>query len=177
MKKFLSDAADEIGRLGIREKAYAIGGLFAIVIGLLLFTSIHSVRLQTAFRDDLATSANAALNIERVNGLIYAIVMESRGIYMSTERTIVRRYADALLKRNRDLASVVAEWQTTVRADDAEQFAVLKQRINQFINFRNELVRRAIEIDPAAGREWGDNDANRSVRTALNEDLEALAKI
>jgi PAS domain S-box-containing protein len=177
MKKFWLDAADEIRHLGIRKKAYAIGGLFAIVIGLLLITSIHSVRLQTAFRDDLATSANAALNIERVNGLIYAIVMESRGIYMSTERTIVRRYGDALLKRNLELASVVTEWQKTVRADDAEQFAILKQRINQFINFRNELVRRAIDIDPAAGREWGDNDANRSVRTALNEDLEALAKI
>src|SRR5262249_47250198 len=39
------------------------------------------------------------------------------------------------------------------------------------------LVRRAIEIAPAAGREWGDNDANRSVRTALNKDLEAFAKI
>ena len=30
---------------------------------------------------------------------------------------------------------------------------------------------------PAAGREWGDNDANRSVRSALNKDLEALSKV
>ena len=29
----------------------------------------------------------------------------------------------------------------------------------------------------AAGREWGDNDANREVRTALNKDLEALSKV
>ena len=40
-----------------------------------------------------------------------------------------------------------------------------------------ELVRRANEISPAAGREWGDNDANRSVRSALNKDLEALSKV
>ncbi len=177
MTAILRDTVDEFRGTGIRRKAYAIGGLFVIVIALLLFTSIHSVRLQTAFRQDLATSASAALNVERVNGLIYAIVMESRGIYMSTERAIVGRYGDALLKRNRELASVVAEWQETVRTDDAEQFAGLKSRITQFINFRNELVRRANEIDPAAGREWGDNDANRSVRTALNEDLEALARI
>ena len=38
-------------------------------------------------------------------------------------------------------------------------------------------MRRANEINPAAGREWGDNDANRSVRTALNKDLEALSKV
>ncbi|MFX8565910.1 hypothetical protein ABTL91_20465, partial [Acinetobacter baumannii] len=43
--------------------------------------------------------------------------------------------------------------------------------------FRAELVRRGIEIGPAAGREWGDNDANRAVRSALNKDLEALAKV
>jgi len=177
MKKLWRDIVDEVRHLGIRTKIHVIVGLFVAVIGLLLFTSIHSVRLQTAFRQDLAASASAALNVERVNGLIYAIVMESRGIYMSTERMVVKRYSDALLKRNRELDSVVAEWQKTVRTDDAEQFAVVKRRITQFINFRNELVRRANEIDPAAGREWGDNDANRSVRTALNEDLEALARI
>src|SRR5262249_9658267 len=44
-------------------------------------------------------------------------------------------------------------------------------------DFRKELVRRGNEIGPAAGREWGDNDANRSVRQALNKDLEALAKV
>jgi PAS domain S-box-containing protein len=177
MKKFWIEIIGEIRDLGIRGKLYAIGGLFVVLIALLLAISIHSVRLQTTYREDLATSASSALNVERVNGLIYAIVMESRGVYMSTERPIVKRYGDALLKRNRELASVVAEWQKTVRTDDAAQFAVFKKRIDQFINFRNELVQRATEIDPAAGREWGDNDANRSVRTALNEDLEAIARI
>jgi PAS domain S-box-containing protein len=34
-----------------------------------------------------------------------------------------------------------------------------------------------VEVSPAAGREWGDNDANRALRTRLNADLEALARI
>jgi PAS domain S-box-containing protein len=177
MKKFLSDIVSEFNHLDIRDKLYMLGGLFAVLIVCLVLASIHSVRLQAAYRDDLATSSNNAVNIERVNGLIYAIVMESRGIYMSSEPATVKRYAESLLKRNAELARVVAEWEKSVRADDARQFAVLKQRIEQFINFRIELVRRAIEIDQAAGRQWGDNEANRSVRTALNEDLEALARI
>ena len=61
--------------------------------------------------------------------------------------------------------------------NDAEQFAVFKKRIEQFVDFRKELVRRGIEIGGAAGREWGDNDANRSVRSALNKDLEALSRV
>ena len=64
-----------------------------------------------------------------------------------------------------------------VQADDAEQFAIFKKRIDQFVEFRKELVRRGVEINPAAGREWGDNDANRAVRSALNKDLEALSKV
>ena len=34
-----------------------------------------------------------------------------------------------------------------------------------------------MEINAAAGREWGDNDANREVRSALNKDLEALSRV
>src|SRR6266436_4634737 len=102
MKKLWFDVVGEFHDLGIRAKIYTIGGLFVVLIALLLTISIHSVRLHTTYREDLATSANSALNIERVNGLIYAIVMESRGIYMSIERPIVKRYGDALLKRNRE---------------------------------------------------------------------------
>ena len=52
---------------------------------------------------------------------------------------------------------------------------MLSQRVRKFQEFRRELVRRGTETSPAAGREWGDNDANRTVRKALNKDLEALA--
>ncbi len=37
-------------------------------------------------------------------------------------------------------------------------------------------MRRGVEIGPEAGREWGDNDANRSVRKALNADLTKLGE-
>jgi len=72
---------------------------------------------------------------------------------------------------------VVKSWQSIVRADDAGQFAAFKKRIEQFVEFRKELVRRGVEISPASGREWGDNDANRAVRTALNVDLGTLSKL
>ena len=60
---------------------------------------------------------------------------------------------------------------------DAAQFAEFDKRIQQFIEFRKELVRLGTEVSPAKGREWGDNEANRSVRTALNKDLDAFAGI
>jgi PAS domain S-box-containing protein len=169
--------AKELRKLSIADKIYGIAAALAILATLLLVMSVQSVRLQTAYRNQLFTSATAALNVERVNGLIYAIVMESRGVYMSTDAAKVKLYGSAILSRSRDLSKVVSEWQGTVRGDDAEQFAVFKTRIDQFIGFRTELVRRAVEVSPAAGRAWGDNDANRATRIALNDDLEAFAKI
>ena len=164
-------------RLSIAAKLYSIFGLFALVSGLIGLVSNFSNQQSGRLGEEIATASAAAENIERVNALIYAVVMESRGVYMSTDLPVVKKYGEGLLKFNDQIAGVVDKWQKLVRADDAEQFAAFAKRIAQFREFRAELVRRAVEVSPAAGREWGDNDANRNVRTALNKDLEAFARI
>jgi methyl-accepting chemotaxis protein len=164
-------------KLSIAAKLYSIFALLAAVTLLGAVISNINNRQTAQLAEESADAARAANNIERVNALVYAVVMESRGIYMSSDLPTVKKYAEGLLKFNDQIGEVVTEWQKLVRADDAEQFAAFAKRVAQFRDFRKELVRRAIEIAPAAGREWGDNDANRSVRTALNKDLEAFAKI
>jgi PAS domain S-box-containing protein len=176
MARKLADGLRALDNLSLAEKSYGVVALLAIVTVFLLVMSVQSVRLQTTYRHLQAASASAAINIGRVNGLIYAIVMESRGIYMSSDRTTIRQYGNELLKRNHELATVMASWEAPPGAEDAEQFEAFKKRIEQFMGFREELVRRAVEIGPAAGRAWGDNDANRALRTQLNVDLEALAR-
>jgi methyl-accepting chemotaxis protein len=109
--------------------------------------------------------------------LIYAVVMESRGVYMSPDIPTAKKYGEGLLKFNARIEKVVQDWRKNVRADDAAQFEVFAERIAQFIKFRKELVRLGVEVSPAKGREWGDNDANRNVRTALNKDLDQLAAL
>ena len=172
-----SDLARGLHDLGVAEKTYSIVVLLVVVTTLLMAMSIQSVRLQASYRHLQSTSGRAALNLERVNGLIYAIVMESRGIYMSPNRGVAKQFSDGLVKRNRELAGVMAQWEQTVRFDDAAQFSAFKQRITQFIEFRYELVRRGTEISTGSAREWGDNDANRTLRSHLNADLESFAQI
>ena len=167
----------KLPRLSIAAKLYSIFGLFAVVSAALAYASNLNTRQQARLGEEVAVAAEASEHIERVNALVYAVVMESRGVYMSSDLPTVKKYADGLLTFNDQIARVVERWQKIVRSDDAEQFAAFAKRVQQFRDFRKELVRRAIEVSPAAGREWGDNDANRSVRTALNKDLEAFAKI
>lgn len=163
--------------LSLATKLYSIFALFALLTAAITALSDYNTRHGTELTEAIETASRAALNVERVNSLVYAVVMESRGIYMSTEATAVKKYGDALLKFNDQILGVVKNWESIVQADDAQQFAVFKKRIEQFVEFRKELVRRGVEIGHEAGREWGDNDANRNVRSALNKDLEAISKV
>ncbi|HXI07742.1 MAG: methyl-accepting chemotaxis protein [Bradyrhizobium sp.] len=164
-------------KLSLATKLYSIFGLFALLTAAITALSHYNTSRNTELTEQVTTASRAGLNVERINSLVYAVVMESRGIYMSTEPAVVKKYGEGLLAFNARILEVVKNWEALVREDDAEQFANFKKRVQQFVEFRAELVRRANEISPAAGREWGDNDANRTVRTALNKDLEALSKV
>ncbi|MCW1992632.1 methyl-accepting chemotaxis protein [Bradyrhizobium diazoefficiens] len=171
------NAAGLAGRFTLATKLYAIFALFALLTAAIAMLSDYNSRRSADLISAIETANAAALNVERVNSLVYAVVMESRGVYMSTEPAVVKKYGEGLLKFNAQILDVVKRWETIVRDDDAEQFATFRKRIEQFVEFRKELVRRGVEINAAAGREWGDNDANRAVRSALNKDLEALSKV
>ena len=164
-------------RLSLAAKLYSIFALIAFLTAAIAILSHYNTRRNAELTAAIETANLAALNVARVNSLVYAVVMESRGVYMSSEPAVVKKYGDGLLKFNEQILAVVKNWESIVQTDDAEQFAVFKKRIEQFVDFRKELVRRGVEISGAAGREWGDNDANRTVRSALNKDLEALSKV
>jgi methyl-accepting chemotaxis protein len=163
--------------LSIAAKLYAIVVLLAIATVALAGITVLNARYQTDMTSEYETSLVGTQNVERVDGLIYAVVMESRGVYMSTDIPTAKKYGEGLLKFNARIEKVVKDWRRSLRADDTPKFEEFAKRIAQFIEFRKELVRLGTEVSPAKGREWGDNDANRSVRSALNKDLEQLAAL
>ena len=101
--------------------------------------ALVNVQQQTAMTRDYETSLSGTQNVERVNGLIYAVVMESRGIYMSPDIPTARRYGDLLLRFNDRIATVVLDWRENMRSDDAAQFEEFSRRIAQFIDFRKQI--------------------------------------
>jgi methyl-accepting chemotaxis protein len=164
-------------KLSIAAKLYGIFALMAAITLTLAISAVVSARYHAALTDEFESANAGAWNVERVNGLIYAVVMESRGVYMSPDLATSKVYADGILRFSAQIAKVVSDWKRSVHGDEAEAFEQFSQRIAQFIDFRRELARLGTEVSPAAGREWGDNDANRSVRKALNKDLERLARL
>ena len=164
-------------RLSIASKLYAIFALLATATVVLALVAVVAARRHATLTDEFEAALQGSQNVERINGLIYAVVMESRGVYMSEDAPNRKRYADGLLKFNGQIAQIINAWERTVPPQQAGQFKPFAARIRQFIEFRKELARLGIEVGQAAGREWGDNDANRTVRIALNEDLAMLGAL
>jgi methyl-accepting chemotaxis protein len=69
------------------------------------------------------------------------------------------------------------KWAGNVTPVQRATFDKALAETQKFIEFRTELARLGREVSPAAGREFGDNDANRSNRQALNNFIQEVAKI
>jgi methyl-accepting chemotaxis protein len=166
-----------LAKFSIAAKLYVIFALLATVMVALAALAIFNAERHVARTKEFESAFVGAENVERISSLLYAVVMESRGIYMSPDLDTAKKFADGLTRFNEQIGSVVAEWQKSVRPEDADVFAEFAARVRQFQDFRRELVRRGTEISPASGREWGDNDASRAARTALTNDLDRLGKL
>jgi methyl-accepting chemotaxis protein len=167
----------KLAKLSIAAKLYVIFALLATVTGALAAVAIFSSNRNVALTNEFESAFVGAENVERINSLIYAVVMESRGIYMSPDIATAKKFAEGLTRFNEQIGGVMEGWERSVRPEDADVFAQFAARVKQFQEFRRELVRRGTEISPASGSEWGNNDANRTVRTALTNDLDVLGRL
>jgi methyl-accepting chemotaxis protein len=150
----------------------------AILVMVALFVGVMGITTLRAYKqvvDEMARVSGSAVLGERVNGLILAVVMDSRGIYMAQSPAESEKYAVPLLQNLDRLRTVLADWQERVPAARRDHFSQARQATEDFIRFRTELVRLSREATLAEARAYGDNDANRKVRSALNDRIKALA--
>src|SRR6266853_768896 len=165
------------GRTGysLKTRLYTIIGFLGLlpVLGVIF----AFVTMSNATRDNAALdrAARGTIHLERINGLVYAVVMESRGIYMSADWKAAEPFAKNLIRQLPELQEIARTWKAEALTSQQSNVEELAERIDQFVRFRTELVRLGREESTAAARAFGDNDANRTVRTALNESLRAVA--
>lgn len=156
--------------------------LFAIVGGLTVASLIVAgvaaygfQRYQHAVTENQRTARVTQL-AERANGLIYAVVMESRGIYMSAQKEALERFAANQDRELANLRTVITEWASLARPEDQALKSRLVEQAEAFIRLRNELAQAGRASGNDAARAIGDNDANRQTRTRLNAEMAAFAQ-
>jgi len=153
--------------------AMATLALVALAVGTMGVATLNSYK---GVVDEMAAASRGAVLAERVNGQVLAVVMDSRGIYMAQSPAESEKYAQPLLKNLDRLRAVLGEWREQVPAGRRAEFDAAQQATEDFIRFRTELVRLSREVGLPQARAFGDNDANRKVRAALNDRIKALAE-
>jgi C4-dicarboxylate-specific signal transduction histidine kinase len=166
----------KLRRLPVLGSVYAIIaalGLVVLAVGVIGVAAVYTTNKHVR---ELEEVANRAFFAEHANTLVYAVVMDSRGIYMSADAADRATYGAGVMKFLAELDANMAAWKQFVAPDDRNDFARAQAQAQEFIRFRTELVRLGNEVGQAAAREWGDNDANRTNREALNREIDLLAK-
>jgi PAS domain S-box-containing protein len=147
-------------------------GLVVLVVGAIGLHGMYTTNRQVHALEDVGRRAFFA---EHANSLIYAVVMDSRGVYMSAEPADRARFGAGIMQFLAELDANMAAWKEHIAPEDGDEFARAQARTQEFIRFRTELVRLGNEVGQAAARDWGDNEVNRANREALNRAIDALA--
>ena len=165
-----------LNKLSIAPKIYGLVTLMAAVAIAIAALGIHSMRSYEGKIDLIQEASRRAAIGERVNATVLAVVMDSRGIYMSRDRAEAERFAKPLLANVDLLGKRLRDWEALLPAAGQAGFTEVRRTGEDFIRFRTELVRIARETGIAAAREFGDNAENRANRQKLNDMIVAAAE-
>ncbi len=164
-----------LSKLRIGPRILVVTGMLALVSVIIAGIALSTIRTYSAKTDEMERLSRAAVIGERVNAAILSAVMDSRGVYMARDRREVDRFGNPLLATLRQLDELLGQWRAVTAPADMDKLEAVERAARQFITFRAELVRIGRETGNPAAREFGDNDANRTVRQALNRAIESLA--
>lgn len=164
-----------LSQLKLKHKVGALIAFLALIPIAGAGLSYLSLSAQGAAQELAMRAKTGQTYLERINGLVYAIVMDSRGVYMSSDWPTAESYGNGILKSANELQEVAKLWEATVEPEHRQDFVGAESTIAEFIRFRTELVRLARDDSLTAARQFGDNDANRANRKALNDKLRELS--
>ncbi|BAE52271.1 methyl-accepting chemotaxis protein [Paramagnetospirillum magneticum] len=157
------------GRLRIGVKIQLLVGVMAVVAVVIAALGQWAISSYDSRTDAILDASRRAAFGQKAGSAIYAIVMDSRGVYMARNADEVRKFAEPMAKSLDAFEKMAAEWRGVVPAEQTAEFAKLNKELVDFIRFRRELIRLGLEQGAPAARVFGDNDANRSNRQKLGK--------
>ena len=120
-------------KLSIAAKLYVIFALLATVTGALAAVAIVNSNRHVALTNEFESAFVGAENVERINSLIYAVVMESRGIYMSPDWATAEPFGKKLVQDLNGIDAVAKLWGNDVIESERAKIENLRRDIDQFI--------------------------------------------
>ncbi|MDU0343324.1 methyl-accepting chemotaxis protein, partial [Bosea rubneri] len=147
----------------------ATGALVAVGFALLAMARIDTMNTRSSQQNHIALSA------ERLNVAVNLVVADSYLIYTARNphlagiaATTVEAGLFNVEQRRKDLAEIMP-------SSESERMEKVSGLIAEFIAIRTETTRLVREISARAAEAWGNSDASRKNRAALQEELTSLS--
>ncbi len=161
----------------IRGKIFGIVGIMgaiSVLIGGIALGVVYGYDQQ--FQHYQNASERAFLG-EHLNHQVTAVVMDSRGVYMSATTAEAGTFADAVTKQLDEIDATLAKWGPQVPEHQSAAFAALVARAAEFRAARAETARLGKEVSPQAANVQGNNDANRANRKAFQSEIDSIVQV
>ncbi|MGY6249991.1 HAMP domain-containing protein, partial [Bosea thiooxidans] len=160
----------------IRLKILAMLAIIAGGAIISAFISLYGLHEADNLNTRSERQGNVALLTQRINGLVTAVVMDSRGIYMSKSSKEATPFVKGVEDNFPILRKYMEELRNTAPADERETVGQIAKTVEDFITFRSETARLGREVSPEAASAQGNNEANRANRKALNDLLTGFSQ-
>ncbi|MBV8653389.1 MAG: MCP four helix bundle domain-containing protein, partial [Alphaproteobacteria bacterium] len=168
---------NRLANMKLGAKIYWIVGLLSLVALAIAGLGLQAMQTYNQQVRLMQLASERAVIGERVNALIFAVVMDSRGIYIARDSAEAKKFGATLTKSLHDIDDLMKEWRALMPPARQHEMDKALENVRQFIEFRTELVRLGVEEGAEKARPYGDNDANRTNRQDLNKEIDALALI
>lgn len=147
-----------------------------LVAVVMVVVGVQSLTIYQHEVEKMGAASKRAVLSEQINGLINAVVMDSRGIYMARDAAELEKFAKtmtaSLATLDKRLAAYEAVIDPAVETDMRDAIA----RGREFIRFRTDMMEAGRQGGADAARVIGDNDANRANRKAFNDVMIKLSQ-
>ncbi len=160
--------------LKLGQKIYFVVLLLAIVAELISYVGITAMQTYNQQLRQMRHVTKAAILGEQVNGLILAVLMDSRNLDLARDPADAVKFASPIEKNLALIKQKTADWTEISEAQDRPAMDRAGVAIDEFVKSHSELVRLAREGSLAQARAFDDSDQNRANRAALNQATEAL---
>jgi len=164
-----------IPKLSIATKLYAIFALMATITIALSMVAVSTARHHAKVTADFELDNTASWNLERLNALLHAALLEVREIATAQDNTEAAEDANELADLNEKMGAVLANWRLSMREQDTRDFSRISGHIAVFRSEMSELIRIAESQGLAAARDWIAQKKPLETQEALGKDIESLS--
>ncbi len=151
----------------------ALLAVCALATALASFIGMRALQREQA--NIVRTEENARV-LERINGLMYAVVMDCRGMYYAPSQTALQTAAAGVTKSLDAMSATLDAWKASMPPERLASIRQVTEAADAFLRLRRDVVRAGLQDGAAGADKVGNNPANAAARQALQASLESMSK-